>query len=67
VSNQKNIDTFIRSFETQVGQISQQLENPQNEQFTSNAKINHKEQCKSITTRSGIVIGEGIGKYLIFF
>jgi len=43
------------------------LEDPQNGQFTSNTQRNPKEQCKSTTTRSEIVIGEGINDNLIVY
>jgi len=42
----------FENLETQLGQIAQQLKKS-------------REQCKSVTTRSGIVVGKGIGDNLI--
>ena len=52
LSNQKNFDVDVQSLETQMGQIAQQLKKS-------------KEQCKLVTTRSGIIIRKGIGDNLI--
>ncbi|GAU13378.1 hypothetical protein TSUD_175310 [Trifolium subterraneum] len=64
--HQKNIDVMMRSFETQLGQIAKQVANNNNQggSFTANTETNPKEQCKSITTRSGKEIGKGIGDNL---
>jgi hypothetical protein len=48
-----------------LSQISQQLANQQGGAFTANTQNNPKnEQCKAVTTRSGKVIGQGIGDNL---
>jgi len=41
------------------------LEDSQNGQSTTNTQTNANEQCKSITTRNGIVIRKVIGDNLI--
>jgi len=55
LSNQKNTEASIRNLETQVGKLAKQLLNPQKGQFLANTQTNPKEQCKLVTTRSGIV------------
>ncbi|XP_068475201.1 uncharacterized protein [Phaseolus vulgaris] len=65
LSNQKNTEASIRNLETQVGQLAKQLADNQGSQFSANTQTNPKEHCNSITTRSGIVIGKGIGKNLV--
>ncbi|CAL0334640.1 unnamed protein product [Lupinus luteus] len=66
MSNQKNTDASIRNLETQVGQLAKQMadQNADRQQFSANTQTNPKEHCKSITTRSGKVIGKGIGENL---
>ncbi|XP_019416042.1 PREDICTED: uncharacterized protein LOC109327378 [Lupinus angustifolius] len=66
ISNQKNTDASIRNLETQVGQLAKQMveQNADRQQFSANTQTNPKEHCKSITTRSGKVIGKSIGKNL---
>ena len=48
----------------QVGQIVKQLADHQESEFSTNTQVNTKEHCKSITTREGIVIENGIGDNL---
>ncbi|XP_061356443.1 uncharacterized protein LOC133300869 [Gastrolobium bilobum] len=52
----KNQDAFIRNLENQIGQLSRQLVERNQGQFQSNTIVNPREDCKSIVTRSGIVI-----------
>jgi len=63
--NQKNIDASIKGLETQMGQMAQQIAQAtqQGGAFTANTQDNPKgkEHCKAISTRSGKVIGKGIG------
>nr|XP_007133334.1 hypothetical protein PHAVU_011G170900g [Phaseolus vulgaris]ESW05328.1 hypothetical protein PHAVU_011G170900g [Phaseolus vulgaris] len=66
LSNQKNTEASIRNLETQVGQLAKQLADNQGSQFSANTQTNPKEHCNSITTRSGIIIGKGIGKNLVW-
>ncbi|XP_019431544.1 PREDICTED: uncharacterized protein LOC109338712 [Lupinus angustifolius] len=63
ISNQKNTDASIRNLETQVGQLAKQMADQiaDRQQFSANTQTNH---CKSITMRSGKVIGKGIGENL---
>ncbi|XP_019462960.1 PREDICTED: uncharacterized protein LOC109361886 [Lupinus angustifolius] len=66
ISNQKNTDASIRNLETQVGQLAKQManQNADRQKFSANTQTNPKEHCKSITTRSGKVIGKSIGENL---
>ena len=64
MANQKNTEASIRNLETQVGQLAKQLADQQGSQFSANTQTNPREYCKSITTRSGKVVGEGIGDNL---
>ncbi|XP_027941135.1 uncharacterized protein LOC114194932 [Vigna unguiculata] len=64
LTNQKNTEASIRNLETQVGQLAKQLSDQQTGQFPANRQTNPKEHCKSITTRSGKVVGRGIGDNL---
>ncbi|XP_019435443.1 PREDICTED: uncharacterized protein LOC109341924, partial [Lupinus angustifolius] len=64
MANQKNTDASIRNLETQVGQLAKQLANSHKGAFSANTEPNPKEQCKAITTRSGKMIGKGIGENL---
>ena len=64
LTNQKNTEASIRNLETQVGQLAKQLSDQQTSQFSANTQTNPKEHCKSITTRSGKVVGRGIGDNL---
>ena len=64
LTNQKNTETSVRNLETQVGQLAKQLSDQQTSQFSANTQTNPKEHCKSITTRSGKVVGRGIGDNL---
>jgi len=48
-----------------VRQIVNQLAERQSDQFSANTQTNSKEHYNSITTRSSIVVGEGIGDYLV--
>jgi len=59
MANQKNNEVAIRNLETQVRQIAKQLADRQSGQFSANTQTNPKEYCNLITTRSGIVVGEG--------
>ncbi|MCI19518.1 hypothetical protein A2U01_0040674, partial [Trifolium medium] len=63
---QRGNDAALRNLETQIGQIAKQVanNNDQGGPFTANTTTNPKEQCKSITTRSGKEIGKGIGDNL---
>jgi hypothetical protein len=49
MTNQKNTDASIKSLETQVGQLAQQMAqaNQQGGTFTANTQPNPKEHCKS--------------------
>ena len=64
MANQKNTEASIRNLETQVGQLAKQLADQQGSQFSANTQTNLKEHCKAITTRSGKVVGDGIGDKL---
>ena len=44
--------------------MAKQLSDQQTGQFSANTQTNPKEHCKSITTRSGKVVGRGIGDNL---
>ncbi|XP_061362006.1 uncharacterized protein LOC133305782 [Gastrolobium bilobum] len=55
-SYHKNQDASIRNLETQIGQLSRQLAERAQGRFPSDTIVNPKEDCKSIVTRSGIVI-----------
>jgi len=48
-----------------VGQLAKKLADNQGSQFLANTQTNLKEHCKSITTRSGKVIGKRIGDNLV--
>ncbi|MCH83535.1 hypothetical protein A2U01_0004360, partial [Trifolium medium] len=63
---QRGNDAVLRNLETQIGQIARQVANNNNQggSFAANTEPNPKEQCKSITTRSGKEIGKGIGDNL---
>jgi len=65
LSNQKNTEASIRNLETQVGKLAKQLADNQGSQFLANTQTNPKEHCKYVTTRSGKVIGKGIGDNLV--
>ncbi|XP_047166272.1 uncharacterized protein LOC124835393 [Vigna umbellata] len=65
MTNQKNTEASIRNLETQVGQLAKQLSDQQAGHFSANTQTNPKEHCKSITTRSGKIVGRGIGDNLI--
>jgi hypothetical protein len=65
LANQQNTNASIKNLETQMGQMAQQMANQQGGTFTTNTQANPKnEQCKAVTTRSGKVIGQGIGDNL---
>ena len=64
MANKKNTEASIRNLETQVGQLVKQLPDQQGSQFSANTQTNPRKHCKSITTRSGKVVGEGIGDKL---
>ncbi|XP_019432176.1 PREDICTED: uncharacterized protein LOC109339217 [Lupinus angustifolius] len=55
------------NLETQVGQLTKQKaeEHSYQQQFSANTQTNMKEHYKSITTRSGKVVGKGIGENLV--
>ncbi|XP_061350289.1 uncharacterized protein LOC133295466 [Gastrolobium bilobum] len=55
-ANTKNTQASIRNLESQIGQLSRQLAERSQGQFPSDTMVNPKEECKSIVTRSGIVI-----------
>jgi hypothetical protein len=63
---QRGNDAVLRNLETQIVQIAKQVANNNNQggSFSANTETNPKEQCKSITTRSGKEIGKGIGDNL---
>ncbi|XP_045810252.1 uncharacterized protein LOC123904661 [Trifolium pratense] len=63
---QRGNDAVLRNLETQIGQIAKEMANNKNQggSFTANTEPNPKEQCKSITTRSGKEVGKGIGDNL---
>ncbi|KAK2382248.1 hypothetical protein QL285_069796 [Trifolium repens] len=60
VAHQKNTNATIKNIETQLGQMA----NMQRGMFTANTQTNPKEHCKSMSTRSGKVIGKSIGDNL---
>ena len=66
MTNQKNTEASIRNLETQLGQLAKQLSDQQTSHFSANTQTNLKEHCKSITTRSGKIVGRGIGDNLAF-
>ena len=45
--------------------MAKQLSNQQAGQFSANTQTNPKEHCNSITTRSGKIVGRGIGDNLV--
>ncbi|XP_045802249.1 uncharacterized protein LOC123895808 [Trifolium pratense] len=63
---QRGNDAVLRNLETQIGQIAREMSNNKNQggTFAANTEPNPKEQCKSITTRSGKEVGKGIGDNL---
>ena len=65
LTNQKNTKASIKNLETQVGQLAKQLSDQQACQFSANTQTNPKEHCKSTTTRSGKIVGKGIGDNLV--
>ena len=65
LNNQKNTKASIRNLEIQVAQLAKQLSNQQAGQFSANTQTNPKEHCNSITTRSGKIVGRGIGDNLV--
>ncbi|XP_061361271.1 uncharacterized protein LOC133305159 [Gastrolobium bilobum] len=52
----KNQDASIQNLETQIGQLSRQLAERAQGQFPGDTIVNPKADCKSIVTKSGIVI-----------
>ena len=64
LTNQKNTEASIKNLETQVGKLAKHLSNQQAGQFSANIQTNPKDNCKSITTRSGKIVGKGIGDNL---
>ena len=48
-----------------MGKLYKQLANQQSGQFLANTQTNPKEHCNLITTRSGKVVGKGIGDKLV--
>ena len=48
-----------------MGQLAKQLADNQGSQFSANTQTNPKEHCKSITTRSGKVIGKRIEEIIV--
>ena len=65
MTNQKNTEALIRNLEIQVGQLAKQLSYQQAGQFSANTQTNPKEHCNSITTKSGKIVGRGIGDNLV--
>jgi len=65
LTNQKNTEALIRNLEIQVGQLAKQLSYQQAGQFSANTQTNPKEHCNSITTKSGKIVGRGIGDNLV--
>ncbi|WJX91525.1 hypothetical protein P8452_73291 [Trifolium repens] len=64
---QRGNDAVLRNLGTQIGQIAKEMASLNNNQgglFSANTEPNPKEQCKSITTRSGKEVGKGIGDNL---
>ena len=57
ISNQKNIDAFIKNLEVHIRQLAKQLSEHGSGSFSANTQVNPKELCKMITTRKGIVVG----------
>ncbi|GAU39499.1 hypothetical protein TSUD_279200 [Trifolium subterraneum] len=58
--HQRNNDSSINNIETQLGQMA----NMQGGMFASNTETNPNEHYKSISTKSGKVIGKDIGDNL---
>jgi len=65
LTNQKYTEASIRNLEIQLGQLGKQLSDQQAGQFSANTQTNPKEHCNSITTRSGKIVGRGIGDNLV--
>lgn len=62
MTNQKSNEAEIKNLETQVGQLAKQLADRQSGlSFLENTQANPKEHCKAIFTRSGRVVGNGVG------
>ncbi|KAK2397155.1 hypothetical protein QL285_058761 [Trifolium repens] len=59
-NHHKNTNAAIENIETQLGQMA----NMQGGTFTANTETHPKEHYRSISTRSGEVIGKGIGDNL---
>ncbi|XP_061344489.1 uncharacterized protein LOC133290424 [Gastrolobium bilobum] len=55
-AHHKNQDASMRNLENQIRELSKQLQERTKGKFPSNTIINPREDCKSIVTRSGIVI-----------
>ncbi|XP_061351985.1 uncharacterized protein LOC133296957 [Gastrolobium bilobum] len=52
----RNQEASIRILETQIGQLSRQISNRPQGKFPGDTMVNPKEHCKSIITRSGLVL-----------
>ncbi|XP_061339570.1 uncharacterized protein LOC133286199, partial [Gastrolobium bilobum] len=52
----RNQEASIRNLETQIGQLSRQISERPQGKFPGDTMVNPKEHCKSIITRSGLVL-----------
>ncbi|XP_073037960.1 uncharacterized protein [Primulina eburnea] len=52
-----NMGATMKSLETQIGQLANDLKDQNRGQFPSNTEVNPREQCKAVTLRSGKEIG----------
>ncbi|XP_061364516.1 uncharacterized protein LOC133307953 [Gastrolobium bilobum] len=52
----RNHEASIRNLETQIGQLSRQISERSQGKFPGDTRVNPKEHCNSITTRSGLVL-----------
>src|ERR1043165_2044073 len=59
MANQKSTEASIKNLETQMGKLAKQISDQSaSTSFSPTTQANPKEHCKSITTRSGIVVEE---------
>ena len=57
IINQNNTEASIKNLEVWVRQLATQLSDHGSGSFSENTQVNPKEQCNSITTRWGVVVG----------
>ena len=58
ITNQKNTDASIKNLELQMVQIAKEVTKLKSGTLSTNTQTNSKEQCKSITTRRGTLVGD---------